>query len=212
MPDGDDTPLSMLLPRLSGSTPEKRMLKRTETPLTLARSHTAAWNVDVWNVPEAGRPANVPHSGHEQAKKVLMHRYYLFAAGFAPHISAHEVMNETRTNRYAIVVPISHDGDHIIMVRLDGACFASKIDMGETIRDAAKRLKPFLSCEEELDHQLSIRRSSSSDAIVAFPAPTTPLSALRTRADVDQARKDGAKTARSKRSRTRQHSKSPPRR
>jgi len=95
VPDGDDTPLSMLLPRLSGSTPEKRMLKRTETPLTLARSHTAAWNVDVWNVSEAGRPANVPHSGHEPAMKLLMHRYYLFAAGFAPHISAHEVMNET---------------------------------------------------------------------------------------------------------------------
>mmetsp|Transcript_5486 Transcript_5486/g.14317 ORF Transcript_5486/g.14317 Transcript_5486/m.14317 type:complete len:187 (+) Transcript_5486:851-1411(+) len=81
------------------------------------------------------------------------------------------------------------------MVRLDGACFASKIDTGETIRDAAKRLNPFLSCEEELDHQLSIRRSSSSDAIVAFPAPTTSLAALRTRTDVDRARNDGVKTA-----------------
>ena len=41
VPDGPDTPPHLMLPRLSGSTPEKRMLRRTETPLSLARSHAA---------------------------------------------------------------------------------------------------------------------------------------------------------------------------
>jgi hypothetical protein len=41
--DGEETPASLLLPRLSGSNAEKRMLRRTETPLSLARSHAAVW-------------------------------------------------------------------------------------------------------------------------------------------------------------------------
>jgi hypothetical protein len=82
-----------------------------------------------------------------------MHRYRLFATIYAPHISAAEAADDLRAVRYANVIPIAHDGEHLVMVRLDGGSFASKIAEGETTRDAARRLRPFLSCaEEQQDH------------------------------------------------------------
>jgi hypothetical protein len=194
VPDGEETPINLLLPRLSGSNAETRMLRRTETPLSLARSHARAWNVDVWANAETDRPANALSSGYAAALAELEERYGIFAAGFAPHVSSQLANSEKRSERYAFVVPIAHDGEHLAMVRLDGGSFAVTIENGESATDAVSRLKPFLPCEAD-DHQLFARRAASNDAVIAFPNATKPTQTLRTQTAYLEAVNSGTKVA-----------------
>ena len=83
VPLGRRTPDHKQLPRRSGSSPERRMLVRTETELQFARDHVATWNLTPWqnNTP---RPADVTTKGFKQDTRALKHNFSLFASHYAP--------------------------------------------------------------------------------------------------------------------------------
>ena len=96
------------------------MLRRTETPLSLARSHVQTWNVEPWCSDENNRPASKQAKGYDKARRDMLDRYELFAASQAPTVSASELYDATRTERIAILVPIAFDGENLAMVHIKG--------------------------------------------------------------------------------------------
>tara|TARA_B110000503_G_scaffold47688_1_gene77649 strand:- start:114 stop:5735 length:5622 start_codon:yes stop_codon:yes gene_type:complete len=147
VPNGHRTPEHLQLPRRSGSTPERRMLVRTETELQFARDHVAAWNLEPWQH-NAPRPAGETTKGFDQDTRALKHNFSLFASHYAPTVNAGALQEAEPTMRYVIGVPIAFAGGPVTLVpRLNDIVFAVPYNAAKSIEHHYSLLTAFLPCD-----------------------------------------------------------------
>ena len=183
VPASDEVPPAERWSELAVSgTPEEKTVKRSYTPRNLAvaeaRAHAHASGGDA---ADFGRPASEPCKQYREWRSQLVHNFGIFAAWYAPTVTAAWVMATTRENAL-FLVPITHTTyGPCAMINLEAPekLFGAPRDAGLAGADQGERAAAFISGGLPTQYAAPWQHDGHDDAVVMVPWPRTPALVVR---------------------------------
>ena len=181
----------------SGS-PEAKMVKRSYTPRTIAKAEARAHSaVTGGDESEFGRPASVPCKAYTSWRAQLAHSFGLFAAHYAPTVSAEWLAREHREPAL-IMVPFtqSHLGPCAMVSLLQpNSVFGAERDVRRGGAEQGESVAAFITGGYETVYASPLKDYGHGDAVILVPWTTPPITVLQTVDQRDTARQAGLSAA-----------------
>ena len=166
---------------VSGTAEQKTVL-RSYTPRNVANA-TAATHARVvgGDTSEFGRPASQLCRGHAQWHEQLLHNFGLFAAHYAPTLTAAHLRLAERREAL-LMVPIAHSESGpcaMISLRGDDSLFAVTRNQTMTAEAQAEASVAFISGGQPTQYAARLDTFGHADAVVIVPWPRPPTVVLQ---------------------------------
>ena len=168
-------PAEQIVDTLSASashSKEVSMLLRSPIAPCVAAAHASAWDVghDPWGA-QKRRPAAATCEEYEEWREAMRHNYSIFAARYAPRLSAHQLAQTTQPRRWMVLVPVAHTGRGLAtLAPLQGGAFGVEITLGGKLIEQATQAARCLGGGEPV---MACAYPPREQSTLVFMVPTT---------------------------------------
>ena len=159
---------------------DARMLARSSSWPPMVSAATSVWDVDAPAPADGGRPAHEPCPQYFEWRRALHHNFGIFAAGYAPTLPHSVLLDEQRSARAIVLMPIAPSAAgpcFLVPLASTAACFGVLSSCGSSLKQQAEHAAAFLSLGIETQYITTV---PNGDYVVAVPWDLPPARTLDT--------------------------------